>query len=77
LPIAPPVISIDTKGQRGTFNNQRTFFTPHMRELFPAIAVFSDAMQRPDVARQFEETCELKAGGGHLRVEYIQDLDGM
>ncbi len=77
LPIAPPVIAIDTKGQRGTFNVQRTFFTPHRRELYPAIAVLSEAMQRSDVARQFEKTCNIKADGGYLRIEYIQDLDGM
>jgi hypothetical protein len=77
LPIAPPVVVIDTKGQRGTFNDQRTFFTPKRRELYPAISVFSEAMQRPEVARQFEATCGIEADGGYLRVEYIQDLDGM
>jgi hypothetical protein len=77
LPIAPAVVLVDTKGQRATFNQQRTFFTPHLRELYPAISVLSDAMQRPEVARQFEATCGIAAAGGHLRIEYIQDLDGM
>ena len=61
LPIAPPVVTIDTKGARDTFNNQRIFFTPKMRELFPAMSVLSDAMQRPEVALQFKETCGVKA----------------
>ena len=71
LPIAPPVITIDTRGTRDAFNNQRTFFTPKMRELFPAMSVLSDAMQRPEVARQFKETCgvegrrRLPANGVH------------
>ena len=77
LPIAPLVITIDTGGTRDAFNNQRTFFTPKMRELFPAISVLSEAMQRPEVARQFKETCGVEGEGGYLRMEYIQDLDGM
>ncbi len=77
LPIAPPVVTIDTLGTRDAFNNQRIFFTPKMRELFPAMQVLSDAMQQPRVARQFVETCGVKAEGGYLRMEYIQDLDGM
>jgi hypothetical protein len=77
LPIAPPVVTIDTHGTRDAFNNQRIFFTPKMRELFPAMQVLSDAMQQPRVARQFVETCGVKAEGGYLRMEYIQDLDGM
>ena len=77
LPIAPPVVTIDTKGARDTFNNQRIFFTPKMRELFPAMSVLSDAMQRPEVVRQFKETCAVQGEGGYLRMEYIQDLDGM
>ena len=33
-------------------------------------------MQRPDVARLFEEVCAIKVAGGFLRMEYIQDTDG-
>ncbi len=77
LPIAPSVVTIDTKGERATFNNQRTFFTPKMRELYPVMAVLSEAMQRSEVARQFEASCGVKAEGSYLRMEYIQDLDGM
>jgi hypothetical protein len=76
LPIPPPVVTIDTKGQRATFNDQRTFFTPRLRELYPAVSVLCDAMQRPEVARQFQSTCGIKARTGYLRMEYIQDLDG-
>ena len=76
LPIPPPVVTIDTKGQRATFNDQRTFFTPRLREFYPAVSVLCDAMQRPEVARQFQSTCGIKAKKGYLRMEYIQDLDG-
>ncbi len=75
LPIAPPVVC-DTKGRRETFNDQRTFFTPSLRARYPACAVLSEALQRPETARQFEETCGIKARGSLLRIEYIQDLDG-
>jgi hypothetical protein len=34
-------------------------------------------MQRPEVVRQFKETCGVQGEGGYLRMEYIQDLDGM
>lgn len=77
LPIAPPVVTIDTRGERATFNTQRTFFTPAMRKDYPAMSALSDAMQRPEVARQFEQTCGIAAAGSYLRMEYIQDLDGM
>jgi hypothetical protein len=75
--LAEPVIAIDAKGTRNAFNNQRIFFTPQMRELFPAMSVLSDAMQRTEVARQLKKTCGVEGEGGYLRMEYIQDLDGM
>ncbi len=75
LPIAPPVVP-DTQGRRETFNDKRAFFTPLLRERYPACAVLSDALARPDVARQLEATCGIKAEGSFLRIEYIQDLDG-
>jgi hypothetical protein len=75
LPIAPPVVH-DTKGQRATFNDQRTFFTPLLRQRYPACAALSDALQRPEVARALAETLSIEAPGSFLRIEYIQDLDG-
>ena len=75
LPIAPPVVH-DSQGRRETFNDKRTFFTPLLRERYPVCAVLSDALARPDVARQLEATCGIKAEGSFLRIEYIQDLDG-
>lgn len=75
LPIAPPVLG-DTDGTRDTYNESRAFFTPERREQFPACAVLADALQRPDVARQLEETVGIKADGSSLRIEYIQDVDG-
>lgn len=77
LPIAPPLANGDARGTREAFNTKRTFFTPGLRKLFPAVEVLSEAMQQPAVARQFEASCGVKAEGGFLRIEYIQDLNGM
>lgn len=76
LPIAPPVLG-KTDGTRGTYNRQRTFITPLLRSKFPTCAVFADALQRPDVARLMAETCGIDVAGSYLRMEYIQDIDGV
>lgn len=75
LPIAPPVIG-DNHGVRDSDNGKRTFFTPELRERFPTCAVFGEALQRPRIARLFQETCGIEVTGGYLRMEYIQDTDG-
>ncbi|TCS63107.1 2OG-Fe(II) oxygenase [Varunaivibrio sulfuroxidans] len=75
LPIAPPVLG-DTDGTRDSYNKSRAFFTPERREQFPTCSVLADALQRPDVARQLEETVGINADGSSLRIEYIQDIDG-
>jgi len=75
LPIAPPIID-DCHGVRDRHNDKRCFFTPALRSRFPACAVLADAMQRPEVARLFADTCGIAVEGGFLRMEYIQDTDG-
>lgn len=75
LPIAPPSIA-DCHGVRDIDNSKRTFFTPRLRERFPTCAVFAEALQRPEIARQFAETCAIDVVGAYLRMEYIQDTDG-
>ncbi len=75
LPIAPPAAG-DCHGVRDTDNGKRTFFTPELRAQFATCAVFAEAMQRPEIARQLEITCGIKVAGGYLRMEYIQDIDG-
>ena len=75
LPIAPPFLG-DTDGTRDTYNGSRAFFTPQMRADFPVCEAMGQALQRPDVARQFAETCEFDANDAFLRIEYIQDVDG-
>jgi hypothetical protein len=77
MPVAPPILNFDMRGERGTYNTRRTFFTPGLRKLFPVVEVLSAALQDPGVARQFEATCGVDASGASLRVEYIQDLNGM
>ncbi len=75
LPIAPPLVG-DNEGVRDRDNGKRTFFTPRLRSRFPVCAQFAEAMQRPEIARLFEEVCAIKVAGGFLRMEYIQDTDG-
>jgi hypothetical protein len=77
MPVAPPALNFDMRGERGTYNTKRTFFTPGLRKLFPVAEILSAALQEPDVARRFEALCGVNASGAHLRVEYIQDLNGM
>lgn len=75
LPIAPPYVG-DNHGVRDRENGKRIFFTPRLRERFPACARFAEAMQRPDIARLFAQVCGIQVDGGFLRMEYIQDTDG-
>ncbi len=75
LPIAPAQLG-RTDGTRDTYNRQRCFITPLLRSKFPCCAALSDALQRPDVARLFAETCDIQAEGAFLRMEYMQDTDG-
>jgi hypothetical protein len=75
LPIAPPLID-DCGGVRDRHNDKRCFFTPLLQARFAACARLAAALQRPEVARLFEETCAIDAAGAFLRMEYIQDTDG-
>ena len=75
LPIVPPMLG-NTDGTRNTYNDRRTFLTPELRRDFPICQNLAEALQRPDVARQFSETCEIDAEGTFLRTEYMQDTDG-
>jgi hypothetical protein len=81
LPIKPPDMG-DSGGVRDLRDNnhKRTFFTPKLQEDFSEIKAFVEAFQRPEVARQFSETCNIapeRLEGGFLRIEYMQDTDGM
>ena len=75
LPIVPPMLGA-TDGTRDTYNARRTFFTPELRAKFPVCEDLAQALQRPDVARQFEETLRIRATGSFVRMEYMQDTDG-
>ncbi len=75
LPIAPPQLG-RTDGTRNTYNKQRSFITPQLRQKFPTCEVLSEALQRPEVARLMAETCDIPVDGSYLRMEYIQDTDG-
>ena len=75
LPIVPPMLG-PTDGTRNTYNVSRCFITPKMRDDFPTCAALSEALQRPAVARQLAETCDIPVEGSYLRMEYMQDTDG-
>jgi hypothetical protein len=75
LPIMPLLID-DCGGVRDRDKSLRTFFTPHLQERFPVVAVLTEALQRPDVADLAARVCGFQAEGSHLRIEYIQDIDG-
>ncbi|OIQ80486.1 hypothetical protein GALL_377600 [mine drainage metagenome] len=76
LPIVPPMLG-KTDGTRNAYNMRRTFITPELRRQFPVCEKLAEALQSPAVARQFEETCNIRAEGTFLRAEYMQDTDGM
>jgi hypothetical protein len=77
LPLKPPLID-ECGGVRDLNNNnsKRTFFTPELQSQFPVCSVLSEALQRPRVAKQLAETCQIDVDGSYLRMEYIQDTDG-
>ncbi len=77
LPIKPPLID-ECGGVRdlNDNNNKRSFFTPKLQEDFPVCKNFAEALQKPVVAKAFEEMCALQLEGSFLRIEYIQDTDG-
>ncbi len=77
LPIRPPLID-ECGGVRDLNDNnkKRIFFTPRMRADFPVCSVFSEGLQRPEVARLCASTFEIEVEGSYLRTEYIQDTDG-
>jgi hypothetical protein len=75
LPIAPPVID-DCGGVRDRHNDKRAFFTPWLQSRFPVCARLAVALQCPEVARLFAETCAIDGAGGFLRMEYVQDTNG-
>jgi len=75
LPIAPPAV-MRHDGTRASFNAQRTFFDAERIARYSPCALLAEAMQRPEVAQAFADTCAITVDGGFLRIEYIQDLDG-
>ena len=48
-----------------------------MREQFPTVQAACEALQRPDVAGVLARTLNIDVAGGYLRMEYMQDIDGM
>jgi hypothetical protein len=82
LPIVPPFIE-DWGGVRDYTeenSHKRTFLSPKLQEDFPMVKALIEGFQRPDVARQFSETCRIapeRLEGGYLRIEYMQDTNGM
>ena len=76
LPIPPPLVAL-TDGTRASFNAKRIFFSAERIARYAPCAVLADALQRPQVARGLASTLGIPAEGSFLRMEYIQDTDGM
>ena len=76
LPIAPPLLG-STDGTRGSYNDRRTFFTSSLRHRFPVVEAVCTAFQTRETARALARTLSIDAPGPNLRMEYMQDLDGM
>jgi hypothetical protein len=76
LPIPPPVLE-RTDGTRASFNDKRTFFNAERIARYAPCAVLAAALQRPQVAQAFGQTLKIGVEGSYLRMEYIQDIDGM
>jgi hypothetical protein len=76
LPLLPPDLG-KTDGTRNSYNHQRLFITPKLREDFPTCQVLTEAFQQPEVAALLAKTCNINPEGSFVRIEYIQDIDGM
>lgn len=76
LPLPPPAVAAPD-GTRASFNDQRLFFNARRIARYAPCAVLADALQRPEAAQALSETLGLALDGSHLRIEYIQDTDGM
>ena len=76
LPLPPPVVGA-TDGTRASFNDKRLFFNAERIARYAPCAVLASALQRPEVAQALAETLMVPVDGSHLRIEYIQDTDGM
>ncbi len=75
LPIMPLLIE-DCRGVRDVDNNKRTFVTPAEQARHPVFQRLADALQNTEIAHRAGQTCGFTAEGSHLRIEYIQDIDG-
>jgi hypothetical protein len=76
LPIPPPVLG-RTDGTRASFNDKRIFFNQARIARYHPCAVLAEALQRPEVARALAQTLDIAVEGSFLRLEYMQDTDGM
>lgn len=76
LPIEPKPFG-QTDGTRGSYNHLRTFVTPELRDKFPVLNRLATALNSLHVAFHLEETFGIEAQDAFLRIEYIQDTDGM
>jgi hypothetical protein len=63
-------------GVRDTDNARRSFFSAGLQGRFPVCDRLAEALQRPEVAGLAGEVCGFPAEGSHLRIEYIQDVNG-
>lgn len=75
LPFPPPSDPV-FNGRRESNNSSRVYFSAENQKKYPvcrdAVAIFSD----PSVFALLQKTTGTDLSGGHLRIEYCQDVDG-
>ena len=54
-------------GTRGSYNDRRTFFTPSLRQKFPAVQAVCTALQNRDVAGVLARSLNIDVSGGLVR----------
>ncbi|HRD76677.1 MAG TPA: 2OG-Fe(II) oxygenase [Hyphomicrobiaceae bacterium] len=75
LPYAPPAAPIHS-GRRESNNSTRVYFSPEVQAEHRVCREVADAFRHPMVVRAIEARTRCRAGDGHLRIEYCQDVDG-
>jgi hypothetical protein len=73
LPVFAPKLG-RSRGRRESFG--RTFLTPALEALDPAIRIVAETFQHPSTIRDLEAVCGVLLRGCHLRIEYCQDREG-
>ncbi len=75
LPFAPPVAAV-FDGKRELNNSVRVFFNRENQERFEVCRRVAEGFNDARVRRAIVEATGADLSGGHLRIEYCQDVEG-